>query len=159
MLKMTMLVLILCEEISGTSPMAALRPNDRLQGPPRILHLNQHQHQPHMSQRAQLSVSTGLSPQYRAPDTFLATSVPRADCSSSQTSPPAAQSGLTSPSPAPRHLGPRPQIFFYDRDKPHYGFTNFSPHPVKYNNAVYPTSEHLFQAFKVSSHCVGMRVV
>ncbi|KAL1705169.1 hypothetical protein EV121DRAFT_258872 [Schizophyllum commune] len=130
--------------------MAALRPNDRLQGPPRVLHLQPHQ--PHMSQRTQLSVSTGLSPQYRAPDTFLATSVPRADSSSSQTSPPATQSGHGSLSPAPRHLGPRPQIFFYDRDKPHYGFTNFSPHPVKYKDAVYPTSEHLFQAFKFMEH-------
>ena len=41
------------------------------------------------------------------------------------------------------------RIHFYDKDAPHYGFTNFSPHPVKYLGKVYPTSEHLFQSFKV----------
>lgn len=40
-------------------------------------------------------------------------------------------------------------ILFYEKDAPYYGFTNFSPHPVEYRNAVYPTSEHLFQSFKV----------
>jgi len=39
-------------------------------------------------------------------------------------------------------------IYFYESDKPHYGFTNFSPHPVNYRGKVYPTSEHLFQALK-----------
>ncbi|KAJ6601252.1 DUF1768-domain-containing protein [Mycena vulgaris] len=42
----------------------------------------------------------------------------------------------------------RVRILFYERNDPHYGFTNFSPHPVVYNGKVYPTSEHLFQAFK-----------
>ncbi|KLO05181.1 DUF1768-domain-containing protein [Schizopora paradoxa] len=39
-------------------------------------------------------------------------------------------------------------ILFYEKDAPHYGFTNFSPHSVRYENRVYPTSEHLFQSFK-----------
>jgi hypothetical protein len=44
----------------------------------------------------------------------------------------------------------RPKILFYHKHEPYYGFTNFSPHPVTYEEKVYPTSEHLFQAFKVS---------
>ncbi|KAF9444466.1 DUF1768-domain-containing protein, partial [Macrolepiota fuliginosa MF-IS2] len=46
----------------------------------------------------------------------------------------------------------RPQILFYHKHDPHYGFTNFSPHPVKYKGKVYPTSEHLFQSFKFQGH-------
>jgi diaminohydroxyphosphoribosylaminopyrimidine deaminase/5-amino-6-(5-phosphoribosylamino)uracil reductase len=53
-----------------------------------------------------------------------------------------------SPNRSPRE--PRPRILFYHKDDPYYGFTNFSPHPVKYKGKVYPTSEHLFQSFKVS---------
>ncbi|KAJ7614091.1 hypothetical protein FB45DRAFT_692960, partial [Roridomyces roridus] len=47
--------------------------------------------------------------------------------------------------------GPR-RIFFYDKNAPHYGFTNFSAHPVHYNNKLYPTSEHLFQSLKFLQH-------
>ena len=43
----------------------------------------------------------------------------------------------------------RHRILFYHRHDPHYGFTNFSPHPVVFNGKRYPTSEHLFQSFKV----------
>ncbi|KAJ7492059.1 hypothetical protein FB451DRAFT_1022046 [Mycena latifolia] len=43
---------------------------------------------------------------------------------------------------------PASRILFYNRDDPYYGFTNFSPHPVEYKGKSYPTSEHLFQAFK-----------
>ena len=43
----------------------------------------------------------------------------------------------------------RHRILFYHRHDPHYGFTNFSAHPVVYNGKKYPTSEHLFQSFKV----------
>jgi len=43
----------------------------------------------------------------------------------------------------------RHRILFYHRHDPHYGFTNFSAHPVFYNGKRYPTSEHLFQSFKV----------
>ncbi|KAG1743472.1 hypothetical protein EDB19DRAFT_1633326, partial [Suillus lakei] len=39
-------------------------------------------------------------------------------------------------------------IFFYDKHKPFYEFTNFSYHEIKYEGKVYPTSEHLFQSFK-----------
>ncbi|KAG8870351.1 hypothetical protein FRB97_009831 [Tulasnella sp. 331] len=39
-------------------------------------------------------------------------------------------------------------ILFYESTKPFYGFTNFSPHEVRYENKVYPTSEHLFQSMK-----------
>ncbi|KAI0266410.1 hypothetical protein BC834DRAFT_874448 [Gloeopeniophorella convolvens] len=42
-------------------------------------------------------------------------------------------------------------ICFYDADKPYYEFTNFSPHPVEYDGRVYPTAEHLYQAFKFFS--------
>lgn len=44
----------------------------------------------------------------------------------------------------------RPKILFYNKNEPYYGFTNFSPHPVTYEGKRYPTSEHLFQALKVS---------
>lgn len=47
----------------------------------------------------------------------------------------------------------RPRILFYDKHDPHYGFTNFSAHPVVYKGKKYPTSEHLFQSFKVSMSC------
>ena len=43
----------------------------------------------------------------------------------------------------------RPRILFYHKNAPHYGFTNFSAHPVIYRGKRYPTSEHLFQSFKV----------
>jgi len=43
----------------------------------------------------------------------------------------------------------RPRILFYHKHEPHYGFTNFSTHPVMYQGRKYPTSEHLFQSFKV----------
>lgn len=45
----------------------------------------------------------------------------------------------------------RNRILFYNRQDPHYGFTNFSAHPVVYKGKSYPTSEHLFQSFKVRS--------
>jgi len=45
----------------------------------------------------------------------------------------------------------RQRVLFYHKNDPYYGFTNFSPHPVIYNNKKYPTSEHLFQSFKVIS--------
>ena len=44
---------------------------------------------------------------------------------------------------------PRNRILFYHKSDPYYGFTNFSPHPVIYKGKKYPTSEHLFQSFKV----------
>lgn len=43
----------------------------------------------------------------------------------------------------------RSRILFYHKHDPYYGFTNFSPHPVIYKGKKYPTSEHLFQSFKV----------
>ncbi|KAI0277037.1 DUF1768-domain-containing protein [Russula aff. rugulosa BPL654] len=39
-------------------------------------------------------------------------------------------------------------IYFYDSDKPYFEFTNFSNHPIEYHGVIYPTAEHLFQAFK-----------
>ncbi|KAI0254486.1 hypothetical protein BJV78DRAFT_1184631 [Lactifluus subvellereus] len=39
-------------------------------------------------------------------------------------------------------------IYFYDSDKPYYEFTSFSDYSVEYRGLVYPTAEHLFQAFK-----------
>ena len=43
----------------------------------------------------------------------------------------------------------RQRILFYHKNDPYYGFTNFSPHSVIYKDKEYPTSEHLFQSFKV----------
>jgi len=43
-------------------------------------------------------------------------------------------------------------IRFYDKDKPYYSFTNFSPDPVYLNQQRYPTNEHLFQALKVDTN-------
>ncbi|KII89719.1 hypothetical protein PLICRDRAFT_52880 [Plicaturopsis crispa FD-325 SS-3] len=42
----------------------------------------------------------------------------------------------------------RQRILFYHKHNPHYGFTNFSAHPVQYKGKTYPTSEHLFQSMK-----------
>ncbi|KAJ7776900.1 hypothetical protein DFH07DRAFT_32385 [Mycena maculata] len=56
------------------------------------------------------------------------------------------------PSFVPRssfHIQPRQRIYFCPRkEDQYYGFTNWAPHRVKYNDKEYPTSEHLFQAFK-----------
>jgi hypothetical protein len=56
-------------------------------------------------------------------------------------------------SPTSRRGSPRSptraRVLFYNKSDPHYGFTNFSAHPVVYDNKRYPTSEHLFQSFKV----------
>jgi hypothetical protein len=50
----------------------------------------------------------------------------------------------------PRKSGrPSQRILFYHRHEPHFGFTNFAEYPVEYEGRIYPTSEHLFQAFKV----------
>lgn len=46
----------------------------------------------------------------------------------------------------------RPRILFYHKHDPHYGFTNFSAHPITYMGKRYPTSEHLFQSFKFHGH-------
>ncbi|KAJ7145070.1 hypothetical protein C8R43DRAFT_1130147 [Mycena crocata] len=63
--------------------------------------------------------------------------------------------GLTSPI-SPRRGSPRTptrsRILFYHKTDPHYGFTNFSPDSVIYDNKRYPTSEHLFQSFKFQPH-------
>lgn len=39
-------------------------------------------------------------------------------------------------------------LFFYERDRPYYEFTNFASYDVEYRGKIYPTSEHLFQARK-----------
>jgi len=50
-------------------------------------------------------------------------------------------------------LAPPPKrILFYDKHAPHYGFTNFSKHPVVFEGKKYPTSEHLFQSLKFHGH-------
>lgn len=64
----------------------------------------------------------------------------------------------TTPTAAVRGGSPRTpmrhRILFYHRHDPHYGFTNFSAHPVMYKGKKYPTSEHLFQSFKVLLYAV-----
>ena len=49
----------------------------------------------------------------------------------------------------------RPKVLFYHKHDPYYGFTNFSQHPVVYKGKKYPTSEHLFQSFKVSQSLIS----
>ncbi|KAJ3888168.1 hypothetical protein GG344DRAFT_54217 [Lentinula edodes] len=44
------------------------------------------------------------------------------------------------------------RIFFYHKHQPYFEFTNFSRHAVSYEGKMYPTSEHLFQAFKFIDH-------
>jgi len=39
-------------------------------------------------------------------------------------------------------------IYFYDRGKPFFEFTNFSLHSIEYDRKLYATAEHLYQAFK-----------
>ena len=67
-------------------------------------------------------------------------------------SPQVGRNGIRGRGRSPRYLSPgEPSpIFFYHKHDPHYGFTNFSDHPVCYEGAMYPTSEHLFQSFKVN---------
>lgn len=60
---------------------------------------------------------------------------------------PGGRSNRSSRSSSPKSYSP--PILFYDKNAPHYSFTNFSPHPIKYKGKSYPTSEHLFQSLKV----------
>ena len=55
-------------------------------------------------------------------------------------------------------IRPRP-ILFYHKHEPHYGFTNFSNHAVKFEDRVYPTSEHLFQSLKVCTPLAHSRII
>jgi hypothetical protein len=57
----------------------------------------------------------------------------------------------------PSRTPTRHRILFYHRRDPHYGFTNFSSHPVFYQGKRYPTSEHLFQSFKVGRCTMTLR--
>ncbi|TRM64450.1 hypothetical protein BD626DRAFT_547553 [Schizophyllum amplum] len=98
-----------------------------------------------MAQRTYPNITTNIPQPYRTADTFLATST-RGPSPSSQSQFPGPRD--ESPRPAPRTARPRQRIGFYDRNQPHYGFTNFSSHQVEYKGKIYPTSEHLFQAFK-----------
>ncbi|KIO19863.1 hypothetical protein M407DRAFT_82247 [Tulasnella calospora MUT 4182] len=43
-------------------------------------------------------------------------------------------------------------IYFYEKGKDYYNFTNFAPFTVTYEGKKYPTSEHLFQAMKFLPH-------
>ena len=53
----------------------------------------------------------------------------------------------------------RARILFYHKTDPYYGFTNFSPHPVIYKGKKYPTSEHLFQSFKVRLVLISLPLI
>ena len=66
-------------------------------------------------------------------------------------SPQVGRNGIRRGGRSPKHLSSAESpIFFYHKHDPHYGFTNFSDHPVCYEGAMYPTSEHLFQSLKVN---------
>ena len=54
--------------------------------------------------------------------------------------------------------GQRKEIKFYHKGRPYYEFTNFAPYDVIHKGKRYPTSEHLFQAFKVRSVGLTMGV-
>ncbi|KAF7378242.1 DUF1768 domain-containing protein [Mycena sanguinolenta] len=65
--------------------------------------------------------------------------------------------GMSNVAPGPHGRDPprawtRTRVLFYHKTDPHYGFTNFSPHPVYYDKKRYPTSEHLFQSLKFQPH-------
>ncbi|KAJ7196834.1 hypothetical protein GGX14DRAFT_472937 [Mycena pura] len=64
---------------------------------------------------------------------------------------PKLNSALSPKGPSHVTLAPA-RILFYNKDEPYYEFTNFSPHPVYYDNRRYPTSEHVFQSFKFLPH-------
>ncbi|TFK69961.1 DUF1768-domain-containing protein [Pluteus cervinus] len=65
-------------------------------------------------------------------------------------------SALDQPRRSPKSSLTRPRILFYHKHDPHYGFTNFSAHPVYYRGKKYPTSEHLFQSFKFQDYRPGL---
>jgi len=62
----------------------------------------------------------------------------------------------STPGPLPVSSGQRKEIKFYYKGQPYYEFTNFAPYGVTYKGKRYPTSEHLFQAFKVRSVGLAM---
>jgi len=103
--------------------------------------------------------STVSHPQTRTPETRG---------SSQFTSPQVNYQRLSSVPPSPRFITPpdspfggsprpRAKILFYHKHDPHYGFANFSNHPVMYQGKKYSTSEHLFQSFKVGGRSVPSR--
>jgi len=47
-------------------------------------------------------------------------------------------------------LATGPPIYFYEKTAPYYQFTNFYPAPLRLDDAIWPTSEHFFQAQKFS---------
>lgn len=53
----------------------------------------------------------------------------------------------------------RSSIYFYGKNDPYYGFTNFSQHQVVYEAKCYFTSEHLYQSLKVCSAAIAHRLV
>lgn len=76
----------------------------------------------------------------------------------SQTYPPSPVYATPPTSPLPPAPPASSRILFYDKDRPYYGFTNFSAHPVVYEGRTYPTSEHLFQSFKVRNKHARPRI-
>ncbi|THV03955.1 DUF1768-domain-containing protein [Dendrothele bispora CBS 962.96] len=62
-------------------------------------------------------------------------------------------SSNTRPSNSKSSTNPVPQkIYFYSKHKAYASFSNFSNHPVYFDGKKYPTSEHLFHAFKFMEH-------
>lgn len=63
----------------------------------------------------------------------------------------AKQAATASSSPSPSqsdNMATTPPIYFYDRDKPYYSFTNFANHSFELDGYQWKTSEHYFQAQK-----------
>ena len=139
--------------------------------PPEIRHSSAHGHDVYPSQTKLLShttagnimghsnASTKMDPFRYTPENW---SIParHQDVGSEQTK--LSPYTMTCETTGPSNTGPpaelpqyRLPIKFYHKHKPYYGFTNFSSHAVNYNGKAYPTSEHLFQSFKVTSRALA----
>lgn len=93
-------------------------------------------------------------PLHRTPSNSPTTPTHIQRSSSNQPAPSLSRRLSKSSQHSPTKSRPRP-ILFYHRHEPHYGFTNFSNHGVKFEGRVYPTSEHLFQSLKVCTLSQG----
>jgi hypothetical protein len=91
-------------------------------------------------------VDVSLSNVYLTPPSSGATGADDADADYPPLTAPVAPIGA---SIAPFKASKTPPVLFYEKNAPFYEFTNFSPHDIMYKGKRYPTSEHLFQSFKV----------
>lgn len=97
------------------------------------------------------------TPRYSQPETSRY-SQPETSRYSQPTHPGADYSRAPHPEVTQQRSAPRPEvvqrpkpkeIFLYGAKDPLFEFTNFSARPIMYENKIYPTAEHLYQASKV----------